>query len=84
MGHLTAARKGNVTPNNTETIERIMCHCFLRPIRRDLTSISYTTEKTHHAGHVHNSLIYRRHWIEQMKIHREFLKINLTVIFRHQ
>ena len=25
MGHLAAARKGNVTPNNTETIERMTC-----------------------------------------------------------
>ena len=27
-----------LTPNNTETIERMTCHCFLRPIGRDLTS----------------------------------------------
>ena len=33
-----------LTPNNTETIERMTCHCFLRLIRRDLTSSSYTTE----------------------------------------
>ena len=32
-----------LTPNNTQTIERMTCHCFLRPIRRDLTSSSYTT-----------------------------------------
>ena len=32
-----------LTPNNTETIERMTCHCFLRPIRRGLTSSSYTT-----------------------------------------
>ena len=25
-------------PNNTKTIERITCHCFLRPIRSDLSS----------------------------------------------
>ena len=25
MGHLAAALKGNVTPNNTETIERMTC-----------------------------------------------------------
>ena len=32
-----------LTPNNTETIETMTCHCFLRPIRRDLTSSSYST-----------------------------------------
>ena len=30
-----------LTPSNTETIERMTCHCFLRPIRSDLTSSSY-------------------------------------------
>ena len=46
-GHEAAARKRShqwcltLTPNNTETIERMTCHCFLRPIRRDLTSSSY-------------------------------------------
>ena len=50
MGHTTAARKRShqwcltLTPNNTKTIERMTCHCFLRPIRRDLTSRSYTTQ----------------------------------------
>ena len=49
-GHVAAARKRShqwcltLTPNNTETIERMIFHCFLRPIRRDLTSSSYTTE----------------------------------------
>ena len=49
QGHVAAARKRShqwyltLTPNNTETIERMTCHCFLRPVRRDLTSISYTT-----------------------------------------
>ena len=49
-GHVAAALKRsyqwclNLTPNNTETIERITCHCFLRPITRDLTSSSCTTE----------------------------------------
>ena len=33
----------SLTPNNTKTIERMTCHCFLRPIRRDLTNSSYTT-----------------------------------------
>ena len=48
-GHVAAARKRShqwyltLTPNNTKTIERLTCHCFLRPIRRDLTSSSYTT-----------------------------------------
>ena len=27
-----------LTPNSTETIERMTCHCFLQPIRRDLTT----------------------------------------------
>ena len=30
-------------PNNNNTIERMTCHCFLQPIKRDLTSSSYTT-----------------------------------------
>ena len=34
-----------LTPNNTKTIGRMTCHCFLRPIRRDLMSSSYTTLK---------------------------------------
>ena len=42
-----------LTPNNTKTIERMTCHCFLRPIRRDLTSsptqllTSLFTEEVH-------------------------------------
>ena len=32
-----------LTPNDTKTIERMTCRCFLRPIRRELTSSSYTT-----------------------------------------
>ena len=46
-GHVAAARKRShqwcltLTPSNTETIERMTCHCFLRPIRSDLTSSSY-------------------------------------------
>ena len=49
--YVAAARKRShqfyvpLTPNNTKTIERMTCHCFLRPIRRDLTSSSYTTLK---------------------------------------
>ena len=49
VGHVAAARKRShqrcltMTSNNTETIERMTCHCFLQPIRRDLTSSSYTT-----------------------------------------
>ena len=49
-GHVAAAHKRNkslwcptLTPNNIETIERMTCHCFLRPIWRDLTSSSYST-----------------------------------------
>ena len=47
--HVAAAWKRShqwcvsLTPNNTKTIGRMTCHCFLRPIRRDLTSSSYTT-----------------------------------------
>ena len=49
-GHVAAVRKWShqwcvsLTPNNTETIERMTCHCFLRPIRRDLTNSSYTIQ----------------------------------------
>ena len=32
-----------LTPNSTETIKRMTCHCFLWPVRRDLTSCSYST-----------------------------------------
>ena len=48
-GHVAAARKRShqwcvsLTPNNTKTMGRMTCHCFQRPIRRDLTSSSYTT-----------------------------------------
>ena len=48
-GHVATARKRShrwwvsLAPNNTKTIGRITCHCFLQPIRRDLTSSSYTT-----------------------------------------
>ena len=49
LGHVAAAWKRShqwcltLTPNKTETIERTTCHCFLRTIRRDLPSSSYTT-----------------------------------------
>ena len=47
-GHVAAARKRShqwcVTPNNAKTMGRMTCHCFQRPIRRDLTSSSYTTD----------------------------------------
>jgi len=33
----------SLTPNNNKTIERMTCHCFLRPIGTDLTNSSYTT-----------------------------------------
>ena len=48
-GHVAAAQKRShqwcisLTPNNTKTIGRMICHCFLLLIRRDLTSSSYTT-----------------------------------------
>ena len=47
-GHVAATRKSHrwcltLTPNNTKTIERMTCHCFLLPIRRDLTRSFYTT-----------------------------------------
>ena len=50
-GHVAAAWKRShqwcltLTLNNTETIERMTCHCFLRPIRKDLTSSSYPTDQ---------------------------------------
>ena len=43
-GHVGAARKRShrwcvsLTPNNTKTIGRMTCYCFLPPIRRDLFS----------------------------------------------
>ena len=49
-GHVAPAQKRShkwcltLTPKNTSIIERMTCHCFLQPIRRDLTSSSYTTE----------------------------------------
>ena len=42
--HIAAARKRgrqwsvSLTPNNSATIERMTCHCFLRPIRSHLSS----------------------------------------------
>ena len=47
-GHVAATRKSHrwcltLTPNNTKTIERMTCHCFLLPIRRDLTRSFYAT-----------------------------------------
>ena len=47
--HVAAAWKRShqwcvsLTPNNTKTNGRMTCHCFVRPIRRDLTSSYYTT-----------------------------------------
>ena len=50
LGHVAAAWKRSqqhcltLTPNkNWNNIERMTCHCFLRTIRRDLPSSSYTT-----------------------------------------
>ena len=46
---LAAARKRrhqwcvSLTPNNTKTIGRMTCHCFLQPIRRELTSSCSTS-----------------------------------------
>ena len=31
-----------LTPNNAKTTERMTCHCFLRPITRDIPSSSYS------------------------------------------
>ena len=48
-GHVAAARKRrhrwwvSLAPNNTKTIGRMTCHCFLQPIRTDHTSSSHTT-----------------------------------------
>ena len=47
-----------LTPNNTKTIERMTCHCFLRPIRRDLTSSSYTTGRFSSAEPMHTVNLY--------------------------
>ena len=33
----------SLTPNNTKTIDRMTCHYFLRPIRKDLTNSSDAT-----------------------------------------
>ena len=50
MGQVAVAPKRSyqrclmLSPNTSETIERMTCHCFPRPIRRDLTSSSYTTD----------------------------------------
>ena len=60
-GHIAATWKRShqwcvsLTPNNTKTIGRMTCHCFLRPIRqfgrflliirRNLPGSSYTTVK---------------------------------------
>ena len=44
MGHVAAALKRShqwcvfLTPQNTKNIQRMTGHCFLRAIRRDLTS----------------------------------------------
>ena len=49
-GHVAAARKRShqwcltLTPDSTETIGRMTCHCFLVPVGRDLTSSSYTAD----------------------------------------
>ena len=53
--HVAAAWKRShqwcvsLTPNNTKTIGRMTCHCFLLPIRRDLTSSSliWATQDSH-------------------------------------
>ena len=50
IDHVAAARKRShqwcvsLTPSNTKTIGRMTCHCFLRPISRDLPSSSYITQ----------------------------------------
>ena len=36
-----------LSPDNTKTIERMTFHCFLRPIRRHLSSRSYTIAILH-------------------------------------
>ena len=48
-GHVTAVWKRShqwgvsLTPDNIKTIGRMTCHCFLRPIKRDLPR-SYTSQ----------------------------------------
>ena len=50
IGHVAAVQKRShqwcvsLTPSNTKTIGRMTCHCFLRPISRDLPSSSYITQ----------------------------------------
>ena len=47
-----------LTPNDTKTIERMTCRCFLRPIRRELTSSSYTTGWFSTAEPIHTVNLY--------------------------
>ena len=66
-GHVTAVRKRShqwgvsLTPNNSKTIGRMECHCFLRPIRTDLPSSSYTSQDwTRESGSVK---MFLRFWL---------------------
>ena len=57
-------------PNNTKTVEIMTCHCFLWPIRRDLTSRNFRDGTPGHfrlvlcssMGQNHTSFSFRRHF----------------------
>ena len=67
-GHVAAAWKRDhqwcvsLTPNNTRTIGRMICHCFLRPIRGDVSRSPYTTGVLHYSqfGTLDDSLCDKR------------------------
>ena len=84
-GHVAAAWKRihqwclTLTLNTTETIERMTCHCFLRPIRTDLTSSSYTTDQK-----LSNYLLYvqGRPLITELRNRFRISRLRQTVIVR--
>ena len=84
-GHVAAAWKRShqwcltLTLNTTETIERMTCHCFLRPIRTDLTSSSYTTDQK-----LSNYLLYvqGRPLITELRNRFRISRLRQTVIVR--
>ena len=90
-GHVTAVRKTShqwgvfLTPNNTKTIGRMTCHCFLRPIRTDLPSSSYTSQdRTRESGSVK---IFLRFWLltllKQGFFSHVFLRHLFLVVWEH-
>jgi len=56
--------------NNTKRVERMTCHCFLRPIRRDLTSRNFRDGTPGHfrpvlcssMGQNHTAFSFKRHF----------------------